>query len=74
MVGVFDEEGGEIPVAFVQLRAKEDNIERALRSLCMQHLAAYKVPRQFYCDIKELPATATGKIDKKVLRAQLTAK
>ena len=74
VIGVHDEEGGEVPIGFAQLRAHENNIERSLRTLCMQHLAAYKVPRQFYCDIKELPVTATGKIDKKVLRAQFTEK
>lgn len=64
----------EVPVAFVQLRSHEENAERNLKKLCMQHLATYKVPRQFFCDTKELPATATGKIDKKVLRAWLAEK
>lgn len=59
---------GEIPVAFVQIRTAQNNIENELRALCKSHLAAYKVPRKFICDTKELPATATGKIDKKVLR------
>ncbi len=59
---------GEIPVAFVQIRAAQPNIEKELRALCMSHLAAYKVPRKFICDTKDLPATATGKVDKKVLR------
>jgi 3-(methylthio)propionyl---CoA ligase len=63
-----------VPIAFVQLRTREENIERSLRSLCLQHLAGYKVPKQFICDTKELPATATGKIDKKVLRALLKNK
>ena len=71
VIGVFDEEGGEMPIAFVQIRTADNKIEKSLRSLCMQHLAGYKVPRHFYCDTKELPATATGKIDKKILRAQL---
>lgn len=73
VVGVRDGDG-EVPVAFVQLRADDEAIEKDLKKLCMQHLATYKVPRQFYCDTKELPATATGKIDKKVLRAQLVEK
>lgn len=73
VVGVHDGDG-EVPVAFVQLRTAEGSIEKDLKKLCMQHLAAYKIPRQFYCDTKELPATATGKIDKKVLRAQLAPK
>jgi len=73
VVGVQDGDG-EVPVAFVQLRAADANSEKSLRTLCAQHLASYKIPRQFYCDTIELPATATGKIDKKVLRAQLVAK
>lgn len=59
---------GEVPVAFIQLRSAQENIERELRSLCMQHLAVYKIPKQFICDIKDLPMTATGKVDKKILR------
>lgn len=73
VIGRQDEEG-EVPIAFVQLRAEEKDAEKHLRNLCTQHLALYKVPRQFFCDTKELPATATGKIDKKVLRAQLNEK
>lgn len=64
----------EVPVAFVQLRTPEKDCEKHLKALCMQHLATYKVPRQFYCDTKDLPATATGKVDKKVLRAWLAEK
>lgn len=64
----------EVPVAFVQLRTAEKDCEKHLKALCMQHLANYKVPRQFFCDTKELPATATGKVDKKVLRAWLAEK
>ncbi len=72
VVGKHDGDG-EIPVAFVQLRSPQTTIERELRSLCMQHLAIYKVPKQFICDIKDLPTTATGKVDKKRLRALLSA-
>ena len=74
VIGRPDDEGGEVSVAFVQLRTAEKDIEKALRSLCMQHLAAYKVPRQFICDTQDLPTTATGKVDKKVLRARLADK
>ncbi len=73
VIGVVDEDG-EAPVAFVQLRSPDAHAEKALRTLCQQHLAGYKIPRQFICDVKELPATATGKIDKKILRAQLAEK
>jgi len=73
VVGVHDGDG-EVPVAFVQLRAADSSAEKDLKKLCTQHLATYKIPRQFYCDTKDLPATATGKIDKKALRAQLAEK
>jgi len=71
VVGLDDELSGQVPVAFVQLKEKEENIERKLRELCVQHLAAYKVPRQFTCSTDRLPLTATGKVDKKILRARL---
>ena len=73
VIGVRDGDE-EVPVAFVQLRSAEEGVERNLKKLCMQHLATYKIPRKFYCDTKDLPATATGKVDKKVLRAQLAEK
>jgi len=73
VVGKQDQDG-EVPVAFVQLRIEQVHCERELRSLCMKHLASYKVPKQYFCDTKDLPATATGKIDKKVLRSQLLDK
>lgn len=73
VVGMHDGDG-EVPVAFVQVRTADEAMEKNLKKLCTQHLATYKVPRHFYCDTKDLPATATGKIDKKVLRAQLVEK
>jgi len=71
VVGKHDEQQGEIPVAFVQLRKDEPGIEQALRKLCLDHLASYKVPNYFICSTEPLPATATGKIDKKQLRKRL---
>jgi len=71
VVGKHDEHQGEIPVAFVQLRNDEPDIQNVLRKLCSDHLASYKVPKIFICSTETLPATATGKIDKKVLRKRL---
>ncbi len=68
VIGKKDEMVGEIPIVFVQLRKKEEGIEQTLKQLCAQYLAPYKVPRLFICSTKELPTTATGKVDKKVLR------
>jgi long-chain acyl-CoA synthetase len=71
VIGKPDELSGEVPIAFVQIKEDEPNIEQKLRALCVQHLAAYKVPRQFICSTKRLPVTAMGKVDKKVLKSQL---
>lgn len=68
VVGEVDEQVGETPVAYVQVKGQEPDIERQLRELCERNLAPYKVPRKFVCSSKALPTTATGKIDKKVLR------
>lgn len=70
VIGKVDDGSGEIPIAFVQLREKDESIVMSLKELCLKNLAAYKVPRQFICSVDPLPITATGKVDKKVLRAR----
>lgn len=72
VIGVPDEDAGETVVAYIQLREKDDKAEREIKALCMRDLAAYKVPRIFICDTRELPTTATGKVDKKTIRAEHT--
>jgi long-chain acyl-CoA synthetase len=68
VIGCPDGHGDERVVAFVQIRTKQATIENELKKLCMQHLANYKIPRQYICSTDELPMTATRKIDKKILR------
>ena len=62
---------GETPIAFIQIIKEEPGIEDKLKKLCSEHLAVYKVPKQFICSKEELPLTATGKVDKKVLRKRV---
>jgi len=71
VIGQKDDLSGEVPVAYVQLKEEIPDIEMKLRELCIQHLASYKVPRQFFCSKERLSLTATGKVDKKILRARL---
>lgn len=71
VIGKHENAVGEVPVAFVQLRKAEEDIEQKLIRLCKEHLAAYKVPKQFICSTEELPVTATAKVDKKVLRKRI---
>ncbi|CAN5295361.1 linear/branched/unsaturated fatty acid:CoA ligase LbuL [soil metagenome] len=65
VVGVPDREWGEIVVAFVQTRAAAD--EAALTAFCRERLASYKVPRVWRF-VEQFPQTASGKIQKFVLR------
>lgn len=61
----------EVPVAYVATKEykKNDELEAQLKTLCQAHLANYEIPRIFI--IKEsLPLTATGKVDKKILRKE----
>ncbi|QDT75561.1 long-chain-fatty-acid--CoA ligase [Lacipirellula limnantheis] len=67
VVGVSHETWGETPHAFVVLRAGEIGEADALRLFCRDHLAHFKVPREFHF-VSELPKTATGKVQKYVLR------
>jgi long-chain acyl-CoA synthetase len=68
VIGQDDPDVGQFPVAYVTVRQMNPHIEMELRKLCAQHLAAYKVPKQFICSTQPLVTTATGKVDKKVLR------
>jgi long-chain acyl-CoA synthetase len=68
VIGQDDPVAGQVPVAYVTVRQVFPDIENSLKQLCMQHLAPYKVPRQFICGTEQLATTATGKVDKKVLR------
>ena len=74
VIGQDDPDAGQIPVAYVTVRQMTPDIENTLKQLCMQHLALYKVPRQFICSTQPLATTATGKVDKKVLRKLHTEK
>jgi fatty-acyl-CoA synthase len=67
VVGVADERWGETPHAFVVLRPGADAGAEELREFCRGRLAHFKVPTHFSI-VDELPKTATGKIQKYVLR------
>jgi len=57
---------GQVPVAFVATKEDKGQVEKALRELCSNNLARYKIPRRFIC-LDDLPMNATGKVDKKRL-------
>jgi len=71
VIGQKDDQVGEVPIAFVQLRQADESMPQVLRLLCLERLATYKVPQRFICSTESLPMTATAKVDKKVLRERL---
>jgi fatty-acyl-CoA synthase len=67
VVGVPHAQWGEVPHAFVVLRPGAAATDEALRAFAREQLAGFKVPKAFTL-VAELPKTATGKIQKYVLR------
>jgi fatty-acyl-CoA synthase len=72
VVGVPHEKWGESPHAFVVLRAGAAASAEELREFCRARLAHFKTPHGFTF-VSELPKTATGKIQKFVLRKRQPA-
>lgn len=71
IIGVIGSGTDEVPIAFVQLRVHDVDAAQELKELCARFLAPYKIPRHFVCTIERIETTATGKIDKKALRARV---
>ena len=69
VVGLADEKWGEAPHAFVVPASGASVSEMELREFARAHMAHFKVPQGFTI-LKELPKTATGKIQKYVLRGK----
>lgn len=67
VVGLPDVQWGEAPHAFVVLKAGQSATEEELRTFVRDRMAHFKVPKSFTF-VPELPKTATGKIQKYVLR------
>ncbi len=70
VVGLPDEEWGEVVAAFVSLRQDGAADARALSAYCREHLASFKVPHVWEF-VAEFPQTASGKIQKFVLKERL---
>jgi len=67
VVGMPDEQWGESPHAFVVLKAGQSATAEELTTFVRDRMAHFKVPKAFVF-VTELPKTATGKIQKYVLR------
>ena len=67
VVAVPDERFGEAPVAIVVLKPGATATSSELKTYCKQHLARFKVPREFHFR-ESLPKGGTGKVLKAELR------
>jgi fatty-acyl-CoA synthase len=67
VVGVPDERWGEQVAAFVRPAAGRGPTEQELSGFCREHLSPQKTPR-IWVFVEEFPLTASGKIQKYVLR------
>ena len=67
VVGLPHDKWGEAPYAFVVLKPGAETTPDELRDYCRTKMAKFKVPHGFTF-MSELPRTATGKIQKYVLR------
>ncbi len=68
VVALADEKWGEVPCAFVELKSGKQASEQELIDFCAENMARFKRPKSVI--FGELPKTATGKIQKNVLRGQ----
>jgi len=69
IVGLPHEKWGEAPCAFIVLRSGATATEAELREFARSNMAHFKVPQEFRV-VSELPKTATGKIQKYILRGR----
>jgi fatty-acyl-CoA synthase len=70
VVAAPDSKWGEVPCAFIELKPSvAAPAPEELTSFCRERLAGFKVPKRFV--FRELPKTATGKIQKFALRSEL---
>lgn len=68
VVAAPDPKWGEVPCAFIELKPGQQVDAEELLAFCREKLAGFKVPKRFV--FRELPKTATGKIQKFALREE----
>ena len=66
--GAPDERMGEVPVAVIH--ARDGLTEQELHDFLCERLAKFKIPSRYIFSAEPLPRLGTGKIDRRVLKAQ----
>jgi long-chain acyl-CoA synthetase len=72
VIGLPDEEKGEIAVAFLILREGRQADAKEIVAFCRERMAVYKAPRKVKI-VKELPRNSAGKVLKRMLRESPTS-
>jgi fatty-acyl-CoA synthase len=72
VIGVPDPKYGEEVCAWVKLHPGEEMTIEELRAFCQDQIAHYKIPR-YVKFVEAFPMTVTGKVQKFVMREQMTA-
>ncbi len=67
VVGMSDEEKGELAAAFIILKSGQTPSEQEIIEFCRSRMAVYKAPRRIFF-IDELPRSPSGKVLKRFLR------
>ncbi len=66
-----DEKWGEVPCAFIEMKPDIQARAEDIIAFCREHLAGFKCPKEVH--FTEIPKTSTGKLQKFMLRDQLTS-
>ena len=69
--GVPDHKYGEEVCAWIKLKAGVHAVEEEIKAFCKGQIAHYKIPR-YVRFVEEFPMTVTGKVQKFVMRKQMT--
>ena len=72
VVGLPDDRWGERVTAVIVPTSNEPPDAAAIIAHCREHIAGYKVPKEIRF-VDSLPVTPTGKVQKRMLREQLSA-
>ena len=68
VIGIKDDNSGEVPVAYIELDIEQTALTEAeVKMYLKEHLANFKTPKHIYF-LEELPKNATGKVLKRVLK------
>jgi O-succinylbenzoic acid--CoA ligase len=70
VIGIDNEQWGQVPVAFLVTKEGDYPSEEALRQFCGERLAKYKVPKAFYF-IEKMPRNAAKKLLRRNLKEWL---